>query len=114
MINPEADIMIVAFGIVARVAKQAIEELNEEGYHIGLIRPQTVWPFPTRAFERVAKAYLVPELNAGQMVEDVKLEVNGRAPVYSLNRLGGNVLTVEDIKQKLIEISGGVIDACTI
>lgn len=114
VVNPDADIMIVAFGIVSRVANQAIMELNEEGFHIGMIRPQTVWPFPSKAFEKSAKAYLVPELNAGQMIEDVKLEVNGRAPVYSLNRIGGIVLTVDEIKQKIMEIAGGVIDGCRV
>lgn len=114
VINPEADIMLVAFGIVSRVAKQAIYELKGEGYNIGIIRPKAVWPFPAECFERSAKAYLVPELNAGQMIEDVKLAVNGRAPVYSLNRLGGIVMTVEDIKHKVLEIAGGVVDAGTI
>lgn len=114
VISPEAEIMIVAFGIVSRVAKQAIIELNEEGYQIGMIRPQRVWPFPSKGFERIAKAYLVPELNAGQMIEDVKLEVKGRAPVYSLNRLGGTILTVEEIKQKVVEIAGGVQSVCEV
>lgn len=114
VINPEADIMLVAFGIVSRVAKQAICELNKEGIAVGLIRPKAVWPFPVACFEKAAKAYLVAELNAGQMIEDVKLAVCGRAPVYSLNRLGGNVLTVRDIKLKVLEIAGGVISACTV
>lgn len=108
IINPEAEIMLVAFGIVARVAKQAIKELMDEGYNVGLIRPQTVWPFPIRGFERSAKAYLVVELNSGQMVEDVRLGVNGRAPVTFLGKMGGTVISVEEIKQKVIEIAGGI------
>jgi 2-oxoglutarate/2-oxoacid ferredoxin oxidoreductase subunit alpha len=107
IINPEADIMIVAFGILSRVAKQAIKELEEEGISVGMIRPQTVWPFPTEGFQKAAKAYLVVELSSGQMVEDVRLEVNGRAPVYFQGKLGGAVLTVEEIKQKVKEIAGG-------
>lgn len=114
VINPEADIMLVAFGIVARVAKQAIAELAREGLSVGLIRPKAVWPFPTLCFENAAKAYLVAELNAGQMIEDVKLAVNGRANVYPVNRLGGHMLTVEDIVSKLSLIAGGVVNACTI
>ena len=114
IINPEADIMLVAFGIVARVAKQAISELAGEGLSVGLIRPKAVWPFPTICFENTAKAYLVAELNAGQMIEDVKLAVNGRAPVYFINRMGGHMLTVEDIVSKAILLAGGVVSACTI
>lgn len=114
IINPDADIMIVAFGIVSRIAKQVILELKEEGYSVGMIRPQAVWPFPSIGFEKTVKAYLVAELNAGQMIEDVKLEVNGRAPVYSVNRIGGTVLTVEEIRQKVIQIAGGVRDVCTV
>lgn len=111
IINPDADIMIVAFGIVSRVAKQALKELEEEGLTVGLIRPQTVWPFPSKGFEKAAKAYLVTELNSGQMVEDVRLQVNGRAPVYFQGKMGGAVLTVEEMKDKVKEIAGGVCHA---
>lgn len=111
IINPDADIMIVAFGIVSRVAKQALKELEEEGLPVGLIRPQTVWPFPSKGFEKAAKAYLVAELNSGQMVEDVRLMVNGRAPVYFLGKMGGAVLTVEEMKEKVKEIAGGMYHA---
>lgn len=104
IINPDADIMVVAFGIVARVAKQAIAELEDEGISVGLIRPRTVWPFPSKAFEKTAKAYLVTELNSGQMVEDVRLEVNGRAPVHFLGKMGGTVLTAQEMKEKVREI----------
>jgi len=114
VINPEADIMLVAFGIVARVAKQAVAELCKEGVSVGLIRPKAVWPFPDACFSRAAKAYIVTELNAGQMIEDVRLAVNGRAPVHAINRLGGSLLTVEDIRQRVIEIAGGVPSACAI
>jgi 2-oxoglutarate ferredoxin oxidoreductase subunit alpha len=100
--------MLVAFGIVARVAKQAIKELENEGISVGLIRPQSVWPFPSKAFLKPAKEYLVAEMNSGQMLEDVKLEVNGRAPVHFLGKMGGTVLTVEEIKEKVKEIAGGV------
>lgn len=108
VINPEADILLVAYGIVSRVARQVIKELEEEGYSVGLIRPQAVWPFPSKAFERIAKAYLVVELNSGQMVEDVRLEVNGRAPVYFQGKMGGAVIAVEEVKQKVRDIAGGI------
>lgn len=107
IVNPNADIMLVAFGIVSRVVRQAIEELEEEGLIVGMIRPQAVWPFPSKAFDNKAKAYLVVEMNSGQMIEDVRLCVNGQSPVYFLGKLGGAVITVEDIKQKVYEIAGG-------
>ncbi len=107
VIHPEADLMLVAFGIISRVAKQAIEELTQEGYRVGLIRPQIVWPFPEKAFEAAARSYLVVELNSGQMIEDVRLALNGRAPVEFLGRMGGTVITVDEIKEKVKEMIGG-------
>lgn len=119
IINPDAEIMIVAIGIVSRVARDAIDELNLDGISVGLIRPKRVFPFPSLAFENKAKAYLVPELNAGQMIEDVKLEVLDSAPVYSLNRLGGYLITANDIKEKVMQIQrtlrkGGVRNECKV
>jgi 2-oxoglutarate ferredoxin oxidoreductase subunit alpha len=108
IINPDADIVIVAFGIVSRVAKQVIKQAENEGLSVGLIRPKTVWPFPTNAFQHSAKAYLSVELNSGQMLEDVQLAVNGRAPVYFLGKMGGTVLTEEELMQKIKEIAGGI------
>lgn len=116
IINPNAEIMIVAIGTMARVAKEAIAELRSEGINVGLIRPKRVFPFPSFAFEKSARAYLIPELNAGQMIYDVMLEVNGRAPVYPLNRLGGYLITADDIKEQVVKIlksirQGGVKNA---
>ncbi|MDD2418508.1 MAG: transketolase C-terminal domain-containing protein, partial [Oscillospiraceae bacterium] len=109
--NPDADIMLVAFGITSRIAKQAVEEATSAGLSVGLLRPQTVWPFPSKAFEKIAKAYLTVELNSGQMIEDVKLEVNGRAPVHFLGKMGGAVLSVDEILSKIKEIAGGINNA---
>ena len=106
IINPEADIMLVAYGIVSRVAKQVIDEAKAHKLSVGLIRPLAVWPFPTNAFEKVAKAYLTVELSSGQMLEDVKLAVCGRASVHFLGKMGGTVMTVDDIVKKLKEIAG--------
>ncbi len=108
ILRPEAEILLVAYGIVSRIVRQAIKELESEGYSVGMIRPQTVWPFPSKGFERMARAYLVVELSSGQMVEDVRLEVKGRAPVHFLGRMGGAVMTVEEIKDKVKEIAGGI------
>jgi len=90
----DADYLIVAFGSVARICQKAIEEAREKGVKIGLLRPITLWPFPTKAIAELAgrvKGILVTELNAGQMVEDVRLAVEGRVPVYHFGRMGGIV-----------------------
>lgn len=114
VINEKADIMLVAFGIMSRVVQQVVEEAQKEGLSVGLIRPRTVWPFPEAAFKDAAKAYLVVEMNSGQMVEDVRLQVNGRAPVHFYGKLGGAVPTVEEIKEELIKIAGGIKHASAV
>ncbi len=90
----DADYLIVAFGSVARICLKAIEDAREQGIKIGLLRPITLWPYPTKEIERLAKqvkGILTVELNAGQMVEDVRLSVNGTVPVYHFGRFGGIV-----------------------
>lgn len=103
----DADIFIVAYGTVSRIAKSVIEMARNEGIKVGLVRPITLWPFPQQAFEKVmdkAKAFLTVEMSAGQMLEDVMLSVNGRKPVYFHGRMGGMVPTRDDIMTKLREI----------
>ncbi len=90
----DAEYLFVAFGSIARISLKAIEELRAQGVKVGLLRPITLWPFPTEAVARLAqkvKGMLVVEINAGQMIEDVKLAVEGRVPVYHFGRLGGIV-----------------------
>lgn len=90
----DADYLIVAFGSIARICLKSIEELRAQGIKIGLIRPITLWPFP---YERIAelskqvKGMLCVEINAGQMIEDVRLAVEGRVQVCHFGRLGGIV-----------------------
>ncbi len=105
----DADYMIVAFGSAARIAEKAIEMARKEGIKVGLLRPITLWPFPTKEIEAAAKnvkGILVAEINAGQMVDDVKLAVNGSVPVVHYGRLGGIVPEPEEmvnvIKEKLV------------
>ena len=105
----DADYMIVAFGSAARIAEKAIEMARKEGIKVGLLRPITVWPFPTNEIDAAAKnvkGILVAEINAGQMVDDVKLAVNGSVPVVHYGRLGGIVPEPEEmvnvIKEKLV------------
>ncbi len=106
----DADYLIVAFGSAARLAQKAIEmACGEEGIKVGLFRPITLWPFPTCQIQESAKGkkgILVVEINAGQMVQDVRLAINGALPVEHFGRLGGIVPEpkeiVEALKEKLI------------
>ncbi len=90
----DAEYVIVAFGTVARICLKAIEDAREQGLKIGLLRPITLWPFPYAEIERLSsrvKGIMVVELNAGQMIEDVRLAVEGRVPVCHFGRFGGIV-----------------------
>ena len=105
----DADIMIVAFGSAARIAEKAIELAREEGIKAGLFRPITLWPFPEKQIAKAAhgkRGVLVAEINAGQMIQDVRLSVNGEEPVEHFGRLGGIVPEPEEIvkaiKEKLL------------
>jgi len=100
-VNPDNQMLCVGFGTAARIVKSAIDTLKEEGLNIGLIRPITVWPYP---YEAIAKAIgpkvknvNVFELNLGQMVEDVKIAVNGKVPVNFMGKVGGIVFTPAEI-----------------
>lgn len=100
----DADYVIVAFGSAARIAQKAIEIARSEGIKVGLMRPITLWPFPTKAVSDIAKGkkgLLVAEINAGQMVEDVRLAVNGSVPVEHYGRLGGIVPEPNEIVDAL-------------
>lgn len=102
----DADYMIVAFGSAARIAEKAIEIARDEGIRVGLFRPVTLWPFPERQISAEAaktKGVLVVEINAGQMVEDVRLAVNGTVRVWHFGRLGGIVPEPEEIVGALKE-----------
>ena len=101
-----ADYLIVAFGSMARISQKAIEIAREEGIKVGILRPITLWPFPTKAIAEMAnlvKGILVAELNAGQMIEDVKLAANGKVNVQHFGRLGGIVPSPDEIVAALKE-----------
>ncbi len=90
----DAEVVIVAYGIVSRVVRSAIEELRSAGIKAGMVRPITLWPYPSAVLHRLAgqaKFFLASEMSTGQMVEDVRLAVNGQRPVYFYGRSGGNV-----------------------
>jgi 2-oxoglutarate ferredoxin oxidoreductase subunit alpha len=100
----DAEIVVVAFGTSARIAKTAVNLARAEGIKAGLIRPITLFPFPDKIIAKAAETmerFLVVEMNMGQMVEDVRLAVNGKAEVSFFGRPGGALLSVEDIVQAI-------------
>lgn len=100
----DADYLIVAFGSSARICKETIEIARANGHKVGLIRPITLWPFPSQKIAEVAKktkGVLVAELNMGQMVDDVRLAVNGAVPVEHYGRTGGAVYTPDQVYEAL-------------
>ncbi|MCL1829989.1 MAG: 3-methyl-2-oxobutanoate dehydrogenase subunit VorB [Oscillospiraceae bacterium] len=107
----DASVAVVAYGAAARVSGAAIDVLREQGVKAGLIRPVTLWPFPTAAIESAAEQLeqiLVVEMSHGQMVEDVRLAVNGKIPVHFYGRNGGILPTQQEIINQLLELTGGV------
>ena len=102
----DADYIIVAFGSAARIAEKALELAREEGLKVGLFRPITLWPFPQKELVEAAqgkKGVLVAEINAGQMVQDVRLAINNTVKVEHFGRLGGIVPEPEEIVKALKE-----------
>ena len=104
----DAEVVIVAYGIVSRVVRSAVELLRQDGIKAGMVRPITLWPYPKAVIRRLAdqaKFFLACEMSMGQMVEDVQLSVEGLRPVYFYGRSGGNVPTpaevVAQVKQRL-------------
>lgn len=103
----DAEIVFVAFGTVARLTREAIELLAENGIKAGLIRPISLWPFPYEAFDHLSsktKVVISTELSMGQMIDDVKMGVNGKVPVRLVNRTGGIVPTSLEIMEKAMKI----------
>lgn len=103
----DADYVIVAFGSAARISQKAIDMARAQGLRVGLFRPITLWPFPTREIEAIArgkKGVLVAEINAGQMVQDVRLAINGNLPVEQFGRLGGIVPEPNEIVDALLKM----------
>ena len=98
------DILLVAYGSSARIAKGAVEKAQALGIKAGLMRPISLWPFPTERISALSKKtdmLLVVEMSSGQMLEDVKIAVNGKTPVYFEGRMGGGVPTVSDILARI-------------
>ncbi len=96
----DAEYILVAYGSSARICEKAVEDARKEGIKVGLLRPITLYPFPTRELQNMAKqvkGMLTVEMSAGQMVEDVRLAVNGKVPVEHFGRMGGIIPTPEEV-----------------
>jgi 2-oxoisovalerate ferredoxin oxidoreductase alpha subunit len=110
----DADILLVGYGITSRILRSAVEEGRAQGQRVGLFRPITLWPFPSEALAQVAanaQKVLVVELSNGQMVEDVRLAVNGKVAVEFYGRTGGNVPSVEEIHAEVLAQISSVLHA---
>ena len=106
----DAQICVVAFGIAARVAKNAINEARKNGVKVGLIRPITLWPFPKKVLKKAAEhceSFISVELSMGQMIEDVRLAIECKRPVALCNRAGGVIPSPEEVYAKIMEAAKG-------
>jgi len=104
----DAEIVVVAYGVAARIVRSAVNKARQRGIRAGWIRPLTLWPFPTEQISDAAeefRLFLTVEMSLGQMVEDVRLAVAGRAPVVFYGRPAGGVPTVEEILEKIRQCS---------
>lgn len=104
----DADIIITAFGITSRIAKSAIAEARKSGIKAGLLRPITLWPFPKKELNELAdtaKVFLSVEMSMGQMVDDVRLAVNGKRPVHFFGRTGGIIPSVDEVYAEIKKLS---------
>ena len=106
----DAEVCVVAFGIAARVSKNAVVEARKQGIKAGLLRPITLWPFPTEAVKKAAehcKAFVSVELSMGQMIEDIKLASECKRPVVLCNRAGGMIPSPEQVLASIKNVAGG-------
>ena len=105
----DADVVVVAYGASSRIARSAVDMARKQGIKAGLIRPITVWPYPDKAIKKAAtkaKAFLVVEMSMGQMVDDVRLAVNGERPVHFFGRTGGIIPTPKEVFDEIKKIGG--------
>jgi 2-oxoglutarate ferredoxin oxidoreductase subunit alpha len=105
----DAEYLIAGFGLAARIARSAVTALRRAGVKAGLFRPITLWPFPGAELARASRGkrrVLVVEMNAGQMVEDVRLALNGAVPIDFLGRPGGLTPQVDEIVERVRSYAG--------
>lgn len=108
----DADVLLVGFGIVSRVLRSTVELARKNGIKAGLFRPLTLWPYPSAALRDAARRVqkiVVVELSNGQMVEDVRLAVDGKVPVEFYGRVGGNVPSDEELYEQVVERTAALV-----
>jgi 2-oxoglutarate ferredoxin oxidoreductase subunit alpha len=108
--HPDAEYFVVAYGTTARICRVAVTEARARGLRVGFFRPITLWPFPAKCLEGIipqAKAFLTVEMSLGQMVDDVRLTVNGRVPVFFYGRTGGVVPSAEEVLAEIEKMARG-------
>lgn len=106
----DAEYCVVAFGIAARVSKNAVVAARKEGIKVGMIRPMTIWPFPKKPLREAAdkvKGFLSVELSMGQMIEDIKLATECKKPVELCNRAGGMIPSPDEVLEAIKKLQGG-------
>ena len=107
----DAEIILVAYGISSRIARSAVDIARESGIKAGLFRPKTLFPFPQKALKNIAEdrecTFISVEMSNGQMLEDIVLAIGCSRPVKLVNRMGGNLVDVKSILNKIIEVDGG-------
>jgi pyruvate/2-oxoacid:ferredoxin oxidoreductase alpha subunit len=111
-LTDDADLLVVGFGIVSRILRSAVDEARRQGIKVGLFRPITLWPFPSHELAAAAartEGVLVVELSNGQMVEDVRLALNGKKNIEFYGRVGGNVPSVEELLARIEEQTAALI-----
>ena len=110
-LTDDADVVIVAYGASSRVSRSAVDMARKNGIKAGLIRPITLWPYPVDTIRKVAKTakvFLSVEMSMGQMVDDVRLAVNGSVPVEFYGRTGGIIPTPKEVYDQIVRLNGGV------
>ncbi len=103
----DAEIALIGYSVISRILRTVVDKLREKGIKAGLMRPVTLWPFPSKRIEDISekvKNFFVVEMSTGQLLADVKLAVNGKKPVYHYYRVGGMVPSIEEIMQKVEEV----------
>ena len=103
----DAEFVIVGYGIVSRVIRSAVKKLRKQGIKAGMIRPKTLFPFPKESLNRAVEkvdAFVCVELSNGQMIDDIKLAIECKKPVHLINRMGGNIPSVDEIVDRCLEI----------
>ena len=103
----DAEIILIGYGIISRILQTVVDKLREEGVKVGMLRPITLFPFPTKSMTELAKSakfFLTVEMSNGQLVDDVRLIIEGKIPVYLYNRMGGNVPSIKEIHDEVMKL----------